>query len=388
MEREEPPKWIQKEIIRQRTRRPTKLGQIQGQIQGQVPDIVTWLENLPLELAEDLALHLPYEDVYELCRVSLKLSYICKDARFWRDKAVVEFNFIPQNYPISVRAAMDRYLEVRELNEIFVNAPVIDPNYIHLFGPISTTFTVSSERDDLLIHYYEYEDMVMFRYILDRFIVPKKLIIELLHRCFSERNTDALNYLAKYVVKHNVSLSSEYTSFNPFLLGEYGVVNDALLALIERIPPEDRDEILDGAAYGGHLELVLYLLGKGITSDNFVEAAAFGGQVDIIDYLFSHGMIRVDSLDIILISAAHEGHLNVVEYVIGKGATDLNGALRAVIDGLLSVDTEPDDMGAIEQVVLYLIRQGADPNIILNENLLTNHRLKKFVKDYLAGRVE
>ena len=387
MEREQPPKQVKRQITKQPLKQAQR--QIQKQPVKHVPkqrsDIVTWLENLPLELAEELALYLPYNDITELCQVSMKLSYICKDSKFWRDKSVVDFGFIPQNYPEDINDAISRYLEVHNVNEVFANEPVPDPN----FDPTPDLY---SKRDELFVNYYDEGDMIMVRYILDKFIVAKQPLLDQLEHALAQRNTEALKYFTKYIIKHNITLSHD--EFDASLLGEYGLIDDNFLALMEKVPTSDRSHILNGAARTGNLKLVLYLLGKGITSNDFEYEAARNGQLTLIDYLFTHGIIHAGSLDGILIYAAREGYLDLVKYAIEKGVTNLNGALDDALEeavrGLSSSESiiTKSHAQSLEGIAKYLIRQGADPNIVFNEDLLAGGTLWRFTEEYSAGRIE
>ena len=51
------------------------------------------LINIPLETLYDILLFLPYHDIINFCQAYKELNEICKDNRFWADKAYHDFNF-------------------------------------------------------------------------------------------------------------------------------------------------------------------------------------------------------------------------------------------------------------------------------------------------------
>ena len=384
MEREQLPRYPIKQSLKQPqiTKQPLKQTQrrpAQKQVRKQRSNIVTRLESLPLEVAENLALYLSYGEIYELCQVSLKLSYICKDPRFWRDKTVADFNFPPQDFPEDINDAINRYLAVYRVNQIFTSTPAVSPNY----DPSPDRY---SKRDKLFVDYYDKGDIIMVGYILDRFTVAKQPMTDQLEDALNQRNTEVLKYFTKYIIKHNIILS--HFRFDVQLLGGYGLIDDIFLALMERVPPSDRSYTLNRAACTGNLKLVLYLLGKGVTSDEFEFEAARNGQLALIDYLFSHDIIQPDSLEGILVNAAREGYLDLVKYAIEKGATNSDEALEEVARFLLFPKANRGESISIEEVGMYLIRQGADPNIVLNKNLRAGEPLRTFAEDYILGRIE
>ena len=112
------------------------------------------------------------------------------------------------------------------------------------------------------------------------------------------------------------------------------------------------NNIMYGAAEGGHLDLVLHAISKGAYDIGFgITCAVKGGHLDIIkqlavsgdmvSYYNVHNAAKQGRIDILeyfesinienwnwsLCGAAEGGHLDAVKYTVSKGANDWKGAL-------------------------------------------------------------
>jgi len=85
------------------------------------------------------------------------------------------------------------------------------------------------------------------------------------------------------------------------------------------------------AAGEGNLAKVSYLLSLGPTNINSVLCnAAFAGRLDVVKFLLQHGAgADVDDLNDALIAASEGRDLDTVRYLVNHGATDIDEALRA-----------------------------------------------------------
>ena len=115
------------------------------------------------------------------------------------------------------------------------------------------------------------------------------------------------------------------------------------------------------AVTNGHLEIVKYLIGRGVNfranAEQALKSAASNGHLEIVKYLIERGAnIHVDA-DNVLFQTSLKGYLDMVKYLVGKGANihaNFEAALRySALDGHLDI-------------VKYLIEQGANIETALN----------------------
>ena len=105
---------------------------------------------------------------------------------------------------------------------------------------------------------------------------------------------------------------------------------------------------LRGAAMGGHSDLVQLMLGKGADPDAGLQGAAQGGHLNIVKLMFEHGADRKDKP---LAFASGFGHCDIVQFLLQRG-TDPNVGLKYAAE-----------MGQAAVLKLLL----AHPNIRVNE---------------------
>ena len=84
---------------------------------------------------------------------------------------------------------------------------------------------------------------------------------------------------------------------------------------------------LGAAACGGHMDIVQLMLDKGATNYNSgLFGAALGGHMDIVQLMLYKG---ADDYNKGLSGAAYGGHMDIVQLMLKRGATDLDSALNA-----------------------------------------------------------
>ena len=85
----------------------------------------------------------------------------------------------------------------------------------------------------------------------------------------------------------------------------------------------ERPSLLEEAAVMGHLDIVQFLVDKGANDDKTLLYAAGHGNLGVVCYLVEQGFDKEakDSIDqTALIRAAYQGHLDVVRYLVEEGA--------------------------------------------------------------------
>ena len=92
-----------------------------------------------------------------------------------------------------------------------------------------------------------------------------------------------------------------------------------------------QDDILAGACLGGNLKLVQYMISKGARDlDRGLKNACMGNNLDIINYLISKG---ANNWNKGLKGACRGGNLEIVNYMILKGANKWNEVLKGACRG-------------------------------------------------------
>lgn len=81
------------------------------------------------------------------------------------------------------------------------------------------------------------------------------------------------------------------------------------------------------------LDLLKQLLDAGVDPDTFIYWAASQGQIDTLELLKKYGANLRGHADQILEEAAGNGHLNLVDFALGLGATEIDSAIGNAVVG-------------------------------------------------------
>lgn len=164
-----------------------------------------------------------------------------------------------------------------------------------------------------------------------------------LHYPGSDDLTEVKNYY-KYIMKSDVDKRLFIASFNGNGEGMQRYVNEG----------GNGSELLYGAAAGGHLEFIKELFKErtpNITELNKgLELASKEGKIDVINYLISKG---ANDLDNALLNAVNTNQSkDLLQFFIDKGATDLDSALFYAVQKFNADNVE------------FLIDKGADYGVV------------------------
>ena len=111
----------------------------------------------------------------------------------------------------------------------------------------------------------------------------------------------------------------------------YGACRSGNSSLIEIFQGASCNKGLDGACYGGHLELAKSMISKGARDyDASLYYASRGGHLVLVELLISTGVCDYNNG---LYGACCGGHLQLAELMIIKGADDYYEAFRAASYG-------------------------------------------------------
>lgn len=312
----------------------------------------------------NILLDLPLNDIIKYCK--LNSTTICDDKNFWHQKAFNDFNILPNEFDAINLEPKIRYIQlysdkyqicdVGYENFIPVNVCLKratinnEENLITYFiekgGNIKAAFkgigiTGNKKLFDKLIEVYP---SIKYIYVTLRNAVKKgnKSFLDFLRIRWGEYfrepyiykevanaaiekngSVDIVKYMFKIIKRNDLYLAAKG--------GHVDLVNyflQEVQALLPKLYSQGYyQDSMDGAAYGGHFNLLNQLIQNFNPSDLEIEIiigkAAEGGHLDIVNdlifrYPSSSNMVEV------LYDGSKGGHINIIEYAIGNGANDLN----------------------------------------------------------------
>lgn len=151
-----------------------------------------------------------------------------------------------------------------------------------------------------------------------------------------EGATDFKEAIAQAIMNNHVKivelLYDRVDNFEEIDLDELGIFEAAENGnkdVIEFLQSKDyvihNVSILDSAAYGGHLDLVKYMVSLGTPiSDIALENGIQSGNIELVKYFVEQGE---NDFNYILDVAAEYGHVEIAKYAIERGAANVNEAL-------------------------------------------------------------
>jgi hypothetical protein len=130
---------------------------------------VDYLNSLPDELLLPILQTLPLQDLGRLCRVSNRLTDLCRDWNFWADRARREFN-VPRNEfrKTTLMSPQERYVEVEQIyqarqaekeaadavtagnhNQLLTALQHLSPRFTNLSEFITELLAIAAKRGDV-----------------------------------------------------------------------------------------------------------------------------------------------------------------------------------------------------------------------------------------------
>jgi ankyrin repeat protein len=351
------------------------------------------LESLPPEVIILVLQDLPVSDILSVCGSSNYLSSFCQDWDLWAEKASHEFNFPRDQFTQTyLRVPIQRYQQIRAYHNrpgMFLiraarsgNLQVIE--YLLDIGADDARPTIDARQIlDAIDVAAETGNVAVLRRLLEAFDLPQpdaegnydeEKLDEWLEwaqngALFFDNLDELLDYALRLAARHNhVEAVQELIEAGAhdygFALAEAGLggYTDIVELLLHHTPPNRRvqylNDLLIGAAAGGHVNLVNEAIQAGATNLNAALATAVeNGRIEMIDYLRQRGAqdlnralleaahynqvaaiqhlidAGANNLDDALASAAYYGHLEAVKELLQRGATDLNEALESSTSG-------------------------------------------------------
>jgi ankyrin repeat protein len=102
-----------------------------------------------------------------------------------------------------------------------------------------------------------------------------------------------------------------------------------------RISDANKDSAVEGAAVGGHIDLVMLLLESGANPNKAILGAARGGHFVLLNELIIKEQVKDNKtvLDDAVLGAARGGHTKIVQHLIGLGANPNKAVVGAAQEG-------------------------------------------------------
>jgi hypothetical protein len=222
------------------------------------------MQSLPVELIQEILLHLSLVDLSRVCQVCSDLSTFSRDWNFWAEKAWREYQFprdLFKSIPLIHSHPRDRYVQVRTYcTNIYPSNDTASLDQIIRLASITGPSVNGIGEDESLGD-------------------PRcQWHIDVIKYFISQRRIHRLNYV--------LCRASEY----------------------------------------GNLELVQYCVSQGAWAFNDAATeCARNGHFSVLRWLIDHGATKLDR---VLYAASAGGHLEMVQYLILHGATDYEGALQ------------------------------------------------------------
>jgi len=357
------------------------------------------MEYLPTEIIFNILIHIPYESIINFCLVNQQYYTILNDNNFWATKAHLEFNVIHQDFFNTNLQPSYRYVQ------LLTSYGIRTLRGSEKFTDINICLSLSSYQNNLsMVEYFlnkgatnlveAFNEAILgkslkvFIYLLDLLILNNKLTDQVLSKALISASSigskKILNYLISKgkefnfpsiqdfnlslyhavihdhykIIDYLISLGANnfYSSlYEVSLKGNVELINYFIAKSHELNISVDANQILKGASYGGHIELITQSIRMGATdlNDAFMRAI-LGNQPITLDYLYSldgnvinlnmalkvavleNNQLLVDKLIVmgasnlsdVLISATSYGHLKMIEHLISLGATNLDEAFR------------------------------------------------------------
>lgn len=145
----------------------------------------------------------------------------------------------------------------------------------------------------------------------DEWIKRIKFLIKIL---IQNKNLEAIVFLLNNYQKQSQEFASFYAGYYKYTeLLNLSLLNNYL-------------KLGEGAAEGGHLDIVKFAISRGIKNLNWLlYAAAKGGRLNVVKYFIENNTygITVNSINYAAAYAAEFNHNEVLEYLLKKGANNL-----------------------------------------------------------------
>ena len=120
---------------------------------------------------------------------------------------------------------------------------------------------------------------------------------------------------------------------------------------------------LEVAAETGNWELIHFFMRKDPENYNFgLQGAALGGHLDLIEFFIANGADYKEAMDVGLLSAAQGGHISLIDYFLEKGADGITNAVKGAARGghkevlhyLLDMLSKREQQEAIQETITHL----------------------------------
>ncbi len=306
---------------------------------------------LPLDITQLLALYLSVGNIRNFCLLNRKLKLNIFD-----DQLFIKY------------LAQQRLTD--DISRLTINAKIYRQLYISY---LPTTAKKGYEKlAKYLLEHKKYDNAVIqytlemaakkgYLNIVEYLTTDREIEHSYMSRILSIASGKGHLHIVKYLLSHLIAVNRQNEDYQITVLKSS--IRGGHLAIVQYLVPKSIDvrnnsDFLDVAAEYGKLDIFKYLVCQGADiharNNLTIRTAAMEGRLNIIEYLIScykAGKINfVPLIDDALSEAASRGHLHVIKYLISEGATTL-------IDDLTLISA---CVGGDLETVEYILDNGAN----------------------------
>ena len=263
------------------------------------------LDNLSSDIFTGICLYLYGEDLIRVSELNPEFMKTLSDCYFLKKKSLQDFNKKIEIYNILIINLLLVYAMEANL-KILPNVLIIDICY-YLYG-------------EDLIRVSEMNPRFMKILSSDQFIKKKSLYD------FNVKTTwdKYIQYASNMHVTRYTCINNTFENSADALI-KASMIHDIQLINLYIKKKSLKMFIIYGAARGGHLDIVMYMIEKGEKNyEVAMQYALDGGHIDVVKLLLEKGV----NGNWIMPRAASAGHIDIVKLMLEKGANDYNLAIE------------------------------------------------------------
>jgi len=257
------------------------------------------MNNILPELFIAVSRFLLYKDIISLSLTSKNLLKNINNKYLWQIKAIIDYEFDSYYFEQTKLLPRIRYLQLTQLYQEF---NMNQQQFLSIAGMNGDSYLV--------------------KYVLQR----KGNINEALVATAMSDNLDLLIYLI------NNGATNYYKALKKAVLHNKGDNINYLQEYCQNLTISALNRLLIKAVKSRSLDLVKYFIGLGAIDYQSALLTAIEQNSDLIIYYLTQQGLNYLDLDSILLGASKLGDINLINYYIELGATDIEGALIEALE--------------------------------------------------------
>jgi ankyrin repeat protein len=254
--------------------------------------------------------------------------------------------------------------DVSEYAESFLSPVQMYPAYVKRIMDVDVSLLSEDDQRELARRAIEMEDFDILKQLPHDMLVyeagrlnnlrmlkfflktlrGQSLIVDAFHGACAGDAVNVVHYLSPLRGRHGRHVDKNQFHRGAEMAGNAGSER-VIFFLVGRFDEIVLNNIMIGSARGGHVDVVQSMIGMGATDFNrAMSNAARGGHIDIVNLMLELGGTNFNSA---MSNAARGGHIDIVNLMLELGATDFDSVLRdAAQNGYLNIVKLMLDAGA------------------------------------------